>query len=412
MFFFVRERRYRSSKSQTLDKKYDESLENASDTQVYLSYVSHELRAPLQGIKGVADFLTRSRLPSDDYKHQVNILSTSCTQLLITASNVLDFEKFRSGYKVLNLGYVNIQEVVESVVKELQATSMLHNTVVKVYCPKIFVELDSVKISHVLRNLVSNALKFTKNGQVMVRVFESGENLHFSVADNGPGVAQNDRDGLFDNFQQGCNAKQDSSGLGLSVAKRCIELHNGKIWFEPNLPSGAVFSFTIPLKKEVEDDYDQECRGRIDSANVFWNNVDSGTVSKAQAWLRKQVLVALLVDDDEISVVSTGFMLEKLGFKVLYAMSFYSAIEVLSRDKIDIVLLDIMLGGQEFYECLNGVAKYAPEASIILQTGVSKGAVVTLADKYTQIVGYLMKPYGAEDMKGILRTLSHPPHSK
>ena len=113
---------------------------------------------------------------------------------------------------------------------------------------------DQLKISQILINLIGNSIKFTKDGDIWIRVIKINEendiyNLRFEVEDNGIGISQEKQDNMFESFSQGSiqiNRKYGGTGLGLSITKRLVELQNGKIWVESELDKGSIFSFSIP----------------------------------------------------------------------------------------------------------------------------------------------------------------------
>ena len=110
---------------------------------------------------------------------------------------------------------------------------------------------DERRITQVLLNLVGNAIKFTDAGEIVVRVIDSGGEFLVSVADAGPGIAQEDQQRIFEEFQQSSSSStKGGTGLGLSIAKRIVELHGGRIWVQSTLRKGSTFFFSIPIRAE------------------------------------------------------------------------------------------------------------------------------------------------------------------
>jgi signal transduction histidine kinase len=197
----------------------------------FLANMSHELRTPLNSIIGFSKVLL-NRLDGDLTERQeayVRSVHNSSRHLLELITGILDFSRIEAGKFEMRQEKVDLLDVVEECIET---------------------SLPLVRDTRVKLNLVSNAIKFTHAGRVLVQVRNEGELVHVSVADTGIGIAPNDLGRLFEPFQRLDNplAQQaDGTGLGLAISKKFVELHRGRIWAESRESQGSTFHFTLPL---------------------------------------------------------------------------------------------------------------------------------------------------------------------
>lgn len=373
----------------------------------FTQYVSHELRIPLQGIRGVAGLL----LDGSEYNlsQYLNILQASCTQLLIIASSILDFSKFRSQYSTLNRTHCILKNIIDNVVTEMMALSVLQHTPINVYCDLPEVYMDAVKVTHILRNLISNALRNTKNGTINIQVFHmKGEKLYISVTDTGVGIGVHEINKIFNKFTQTSIPNSiDASGIGLFIVSHFVNIHKGKVWVEPNIPQGTIFSLQFDevfLPSSKSNHVKQKRPENSDEQNIFWHNVTAHTLHFARLWHRKVLLCALVVDDDELSLLSSKIILENAGFTVLKAKNCSTAVEILKNQEVHLVLLDVVIVGENIRDCLKQIIRANSKASIILQSGMNQSFVKEIR-MHKGVIAYLSKPYGPQDLEKILRAL-------
>jgi signal transduction histidine kinase len=220
----------------------------------FLANMSHELRTPLNSIIGFSKVLL-NRLDGDLTERQeayVRSVHNSSRHLLELINSILDFSRMEAGKFEMRADKMDLLDVVEECIE----TSMPLVRDKRVKLEKdLPVELpllhaDRMRIKQVLLNLISNAIKFTHSGRVLVQVRPDGDVVHVSVADTGIGISPNDLQRLFEPFQRLDNplAQQaDGTGLGLAISKKFVELHRGRIWAESRESQGSTFHFTLPL---------------------------------------------------------------------------------------------------------------------------------------------------------------------
>ena len=232
----------------------------------FVATVSHELRTPLASIKSSVDILS-TEAPgklTEEQKTFLGRVKSNIDRLARLINDVLDVSKLESGKMVMNLAPLQPQEMVREIT-EMQRAVIKSRPIVlesrfEESLPMLLADKD--RLAQVLNNLISNALKFTQEGKVIITVSCDDRNtMRFAVRDTGPGIRRDDLPKLFQKFQQlgGPSQKVSGTGLGLAICKEIVECHGGRIWAESDLGKGSVFIFTLPVKQQsrilvVDDD--------------------------------------------------------------------------------------------------------------------------------------------------------------
>jgi signal transduction histidine kinase len=235
-----------------LYKEVEAASQHKSD---FLANMSHELRTPLNAIIGFSQVL-REGMVGEVSKKQVEYLDdilSSGKHLLALINDVLDLSKVEAGQVELQVAPFSLQDALErgvSMVREQATTEGVQVTLHKNGGVDV-VSGDERRIRQVIFNLLSNAVKFTpEGGQVDVSATRVNGQMRVSVADSGQGIAAEDLDRIFEEFQQTeAGAQQrEGTGLGLALSKRFVEMHGGRIWCESEVGKGSTFEFTLPLR--------------------------------------------------------------------------------------------------------------------------------------------------------------------
>ena len=238
-----------------LSRLYREVETASQHKSDFLANMSHELRTPLNAIIGFSQVLREGMVGevNDKQEEYLDDILSSGNHLLSLINDVLDLSKVEAGQVELQVAPFSLQDALErgvSMVRE-QAT----NEDVQVSLHKNgsldVVSGDERRISQVIFNLLSNAVKFTPaGGQVDVSATRIDGEMRVSVADSGPGIAAEDFERIFEEFQQTeAGARQlEGTGLGLALSKRFVEMHGGRIWCESEVGKGSTFEFTLPLR--------------------------------------------------------------------------------------------------------------------------------------------------------------------
>jgi signal transduction histidine kinase len=220
----------------------------------FMGMAAHDLRTPITIVQGFTDLLLDPRTPSEDYKEFVTVIRSTMHDMLSLLNNILDITAIESGRLTLKPSKVPVYDFVERVCrlnrriaeqKDIQLVTDLHPGV------PLFT-FDPQRIEQVLNNLLSNAFKFSNGGTVVTMRVEqkNGDYVEFSVIDQGQGLKADEKEKIFGAFQKGSSkptGDETSTGLGLSICKRIVELHGGEIAAESEWGKGSRFYFTLPL---------------------------------------------------------------------------------------------------------------------------------------------------------------------
>jgi signal transduction histidine kinase len=234
----------------------------------FLANMSHELRTPLNSIIGFSKVILKGidGPITDTQKEDLTAIYSAGQHLLGLISDMLDISRIEAGKLDLSFETVDVLEVIQGVTST--ATGLVKDKPIELTSdiPKDLptIRADRIRVRQVLLNLVSNAAKFTEEGQIAVsaRYIEgNGEGeILIAVADTGIGIAPKDVEKLFEPFSQvdpSPTRKSGGTGLGLSIARHLVELHGGRIWVESTLGEGSTFAFTLPLDPpEAEGELD------------------------------------------------------------------------------------------------------------------------------------------------------------
>lgn len=225
----------------------------------FLANISHELRTPLNAIIGFSEALKLKIFGTLNEKQEEYIedIHTSGIHLLGMINDLLDLSKIEAKEMQIYKKNFVVYSAVYEVLNVVSAILDKKNIVIKIICEDKNIEIfaDYRKFQQILYNLLSNAAKFTpENGKIEIGISKSDNNLKIYVKDNGIGIDIKFHEKIFLKFQQVDNSytrKQGSTGLGLTITKELVEMHNGKIWIESNPGKGATFFILLPLNQNI-----------------------------------------------------------------------------------------------------------------------------------------------------------------
>ena len=239
-------------------KQVAEQAAQAKET--FLAHMSHEIRTPLNAVVGLSDLLLQQS-PRSDQRENLQTLKFSAQNLRMLVDDILDFSKIQAGKAAVEATEVSLTDLLSNLQKAHQPLADRQHTVLEFHTdPGIptIIRTDPLKLSQVLNNLISNALKFTKQGTVTVEAQLSAKEapmaIDFSVADTGIGITQDQQGQIFDAFTQAdsSTARQyGGTGLGLSIIKLLLELLGSRIQMESQPGRGSRFFFTLPVHSEA-----------------------------------------------------------------------------------------------------------------------------------------------------------------
>ena len=229
----------------------------------FLANMSHELRTPLNSILGFSELLKQKTSGELNEKqgHYVENVITSGKFLLNIINDILDISKVESGKMEIVIEKLPVSQVINETINLIKEKAMNHNIILKnEFDPDLdFIEADKQRFKQILFNLLSNSIKFSKNGggTITIRTEKNCDLAKFSVTDTGIGIKMEDMVWLFREFEQldsGITKNYGGTGLGLAISKKLVELHGGKIYAQSEFGKGSTFTFTLPLKQKKGGD--------------------------------------------------------------------------------------------------------------------------------------------------------------
>ena len=386
-----------------LHKKNDELIvakekaELASKTKAnFLSTVTHELRTPLYAVTGLTNML----LDENPKEHQIPHLKSlkfSGDYLLTFINDILQINKIEANKVELDPEIFNLKNKIENVMSALDNSAKDNGTKLHFNYEDGLPETyngDQLKISQILINLLGNAIKFTKDGDIWVRAYKIDQKdnkytLRFEIEDNGIGITKEKQDQMFESFSQGSvqiNRKYGGTGLGLSIVKGLIKILKGKIYLKSELGKGTTFFFEIPLEK---------------AETVNTPTVEETKQSNKMEDLDLSEVKILIVEDNKINQMITKKILNKMGLYCDVVDNGEAAVEQVKSTDYNVVLMDIHMPGISGLEATKIIRTFNKDLVIFALTAV------TLEDKMHEFgeAGFndiISKPFKQEDFEGKL----------
>ncbi len=334
----------------------------------FLANMSHELRTPLNGILGYAQILGRVRTLSAKDRNGVNIIYQCGSHLLTLINDILDLSKIEARKLELVPTAVHLPSLLQSVV-EMCRIRAEQKGIQFLYQPSSLlpegVETDEKRLRQVLINLLGNAIKFTDQGSVTLRidVLELGNAqavLHFQVIDTGVGIAEKDLSKLFHAFEQvgDRQRRSEGTGLGLAISQCIVQLMGGSIQVKSQLGEGSAFFFTVPLP--LAGDWVQQ-QGTIQGIDHTIGYIGN----------RRKILV---VDDRWENRAVLVNLLESLDFIVIEAENGHEGLEKLRATQPDLVIVDLVMpvmDGFEFLQYIRNIEELKQTKIIVSSASVS-----------------------------------------
>jgi signal transduction histidine kinase/ActR/RegA family two-component response regulator len=383
----------------------------------FLANMSHEIRTPMNGVIGMASLLLRTDL-TEAQQEYVDTMHNSGLSLLKIINAVLDFSKIEAGKITLDITDFSLQTTVDDVLhlfsaeaarKKLVLTAAIDKDVPHALCG------DSVRLGQIFSNLVSNAIKFSQNGEIAIacRVSDkqpgSGETteLLFEVNDPGTGIAEEHIDNLFEHFSQvdeSSTRRHGGTGLGLAICKELTILMGGRIGVRSQVGKGSTFWFTARFEKGDAAAVAEPVRSPELIEESFANYSRRSAVVSRWSGIEDKVLV---VDDNEVNLLVAQRMLEALGFQVDLAASGKEAIDAAAIYDYAAILIDSQMPGMDGNEATaiirraEGVQKHTPIIALTANAMAPDREKAFAAG----VDDYLSKPVFLEDLERALSRL-------
>jgi len=317
------------------------TAENAvKSKQQFLSNMSHEIRTPMNAIIGFTKVVLKTELNTKQREY-LSAIKVSGDALIVLINDILDLAK-------VDAGKMTFEEIPFKMLSSLNAMLQLFDTRIKEKNLKLIVKYDenipeilvgdTVRLHQIIMNLVSNAVKFTSNGNITIQIDLISEDneksvIDFSVSDTGIGIPENKLKNIFDNFQQATSETSriyGGTGLGLAIVKQLVEKQNGEIKVESKINKGSVFSFRLTFKKNVND---------------LKNNIDEPEIEKEIIGVK-----VLVVEDIELNQLLMKTLLDEFKFESEIASNGKIAIQKLAKQTFDVILMDLQMPEMNGFE--------------------------------------------------------------
>ena len=340
-----------------------EKAEKASQARAeFLSTVSHELRTPLNAINGITHLLLQEH-PKQSQMNYLNSLKFSGNYLITFINEILEINRIESNNIEIEYIDFNFKQLLSDIKNSLKELAEKNNNEFVLEIDENIPDTligDPTKLSQIFMNLINNALKFTKNGEVKVitkllSFDEENAVIHFEIVDTGIGIPQEKLESVFDSFSQGSieiNRKYGGTGLGLTIVKKLVSLLGGEIKLQSKVGIGSTFAFDLEMlisKNQLQ----------IEKPKLYDDSILNN----------KNILI---VEDNKINQMITKKMLENKGMKCEIIDNGEDAISLIRNENVfDLVLMDVHLPGINGTIATHEIRKFNPKIPIVALTAIS-----------------------------------------
>ncbi|MFM6847624.1 MAG: GAF domain-containing protein [Terrabacter sp.] len=365
---------------QQLEQQSVELADASRHKSEFLASMSHELRTPLNAVIGFSEVLLERMFGElnerqEDYLKDIH---SAGRHLLALLGDILDLSKIEAGRMELDVTTFPMDEVLVQVLSLVRERAALHAIRLDLdAAPLGPVTADELRLKQVLLNLLSNAVKFTPDGgEVQVRAWRDGNDLHVTVTDTGIGIDPSDQERIFDSFQQGerTATSVEGTGLGLTLSRRIIELHGGRLWLTSAPGQGSTFGMVVPQPDHTDD-----------PVRDWAEDEDASTGP-----------TVVVIEDDPRSAELVGLHLRAAGLRPVAVQTGELGLELVRSQDPVAVVLDIHLPGMNGWDVLTEL-KSDPATSdvpvVIVSVEPERGRGFALG-----ATEYLVKPVRGEHL--------------
>ncbi|MEY4340771.1 MAG: Aerobic respiration control sensor protein ArcB [Pseudomonadota bacterium] len=319
------------TKNKELEDTQQKILQAQAHKDEFIASIGHELRTPMNAILGFNDILRQELANNKENVHVVDLIKKSTEQLLQLVNNVLDFSQLQANRMQLVVNKFSLSHLAHEVFGKYQTLAQEKNLRLVMdtnAVHDIWASGDKLRIMQALQYLLDNALKFTNEGQITVRITQVEAHVRFEVQDTGIGIAPEKQSQIFQRFEQAnleTSRQYGGSGLGLAICDRLVRRMGGEMGVKSAAQSGATFWFTLPLPTEHV-----EFKNSALDAHTNWS---------------KAAIQFLLVDDNAVNLMVAKLLLTKCfpNCSVTEVVSGQAALDALAHQVFDMVLMDVVM---------------------------------------------------------------------
>ena len=320
----------------------------------FLQNISHEIRTPLNGILGFSELLIQDWTTAEEKVEYSEAIRISGKRLIEIISNVLDISIIETRQIILNPSYFDLNALFYELNGFYHSQAAQKSLAFNYFIPEStdgrMIYADRSRINQILSNLLNNAIKFTKQGEIVFGYKQINKEILFSVTDTGVGIKDEYKHRIFTRFYQAEHSSARSyegAGLGLSISHGLVQAMGGKIWFESNEGEGTTFFFSIPVA----------------GATVYEDEQSTGS-----SW-HKQSDIVMIAEDDYTSYRLLLTTLKKWNIGVLRAETGVQAVEMVRANKqIKLVLMDIKMPEMDGFEATQIIKSLRPDLPVVIQS--------------------------------------------
>lgn len=389
---------------------------NAAKSE-FLANMSHEIRTPLNGIIGMTNLALDTKLTAEQNEY-LETAKLSAGALLNVISDILDFSKIEAGKIELEEIAFSLTDCIDAALKTIRFRA--DEKGLELVCD-IGAEVphavrgDPGRLRQILLNLVGNAIKFTDEGEVGLKVVadvieEKASKLHFIVSDSGIGIAPEKVDTIFESFSQAdasTTRHYGGTGLGLTISRYLVRMMGGRLWVESELGSGSRFHFTVRLITETNSGAATERSASpaiLEGVGVLIVD-DHGTNRLILDNMVLRSLRILLAEDNRVNQMIAIRLLEKRGHRVVLAANGKEALDALAQASFDLVLMDVHMPGMDGIEATIAIREQEKSTGLH-QPVVAMTALAMKGDRERCLAAgmdcYLSKPIDLEQLDDVL----------
>lgn len=383
----------RKKAEEEIKNKNEELLKSNAEKDKFFSIIAHDLRSPFNAFLGLTRMM-EEELPTlslDEIKTFAGNMRKSATTLFHLLENLLEWSRMQRGLLTYNPKIFNLSNEIATGIELVRESAEKKMIRIRQEIPdKIIAKADKQMFESMVRNLVSNAIKFTpQNGEISITAKKiSKTRLEISVSDTGIGMDQTMMNKLFrldEHIYRLGTEGEPSTGLGLIICKDFVEKHGGKLWVESETGKGSTFYLTIPCATIQEE-----------------NSVLNTVAPMIEEKMKLKNLTVLIVEDDEISRMLLANAIKTFSKEILYARNGIETIGIARKNPdIDLIMMDIQMADMDGYAATQEIRKFNKEVIII---GQSAFALSTDSEKAIAVGcnEYITKPINQEALRKLI----------